>query len=201
MDNLAKLTDERLLAEMSGGNALAFDEFYFRFQDKVYRHAKRFVRFHDQAEDLTQEVFVRLWEQRSKFGDIQDANALLHTLTRNTFLNALKKQRVVSHPLDALKDREPSANSTEFLLNYADAQRIFGEAVGCLPSQTQKVYRMNKEDGLSSDAISAKAGISKNTVKYHLKRSIRHIRSYFALHSPDTIVSLLIVMIFHYLAG
>jgi len=194
MEQLEDFKNAKLLNAVKTGNSAAFNEIYHQYHKKIYGYAYHFTRGREEAEELTQDVFVRLWENRSKIDPERNFDAFLYTLIRNNFLSTLrKKAREKAYSNENLK-QEQSFNAIEDELNAKDTRQIAQEAIESLSPQVKKIYLMSRNDHHTHEEISQLMGISKNTVNNHLKKSLGIMRKYFRTYSPETMLSFILIM-------
>jgi len=189
MEHLYDYTVERLLIAVQIGNSDAFNEVYCRYRKKVQGYAYRFVRCTEEAEELTQDVFVRLWENREKIDPSQNFDAYLFTIIRNIFLGALRRKAKMNVFRNEMLEDEPMMNSIENYMDFKDCQQLANQAIETLPPQAKMAYMLSRNEGFSHENISSQMGITKNTVNNHIKKSLGHIRKHFNSYSPETIIS------------
>lgn len=192
MNQLYDFTSEQLLTALLTGDSAAFDEIYHRYRRKVYGYAYHFTRCAEEAEELTQDVFVRLWENRAKIEPAKNFEAFLYTLIRNNFLGTLRKKAQAAIFRNETLQEEPSINSTDDYMDFKECQDIAGYAIETLSPQVKVAYQLSRGSGRSHEDISMQMGISKNTVNNHIKKSLKIIRTCFKAYSPETILSLLL---------
>ncbi len=194
MEQLEDVKNAKLLNAVKAGDSAAFNEIYHQYRKKTYGYAYHFSRNGEEAEELTQDVFVRLWENRSKIDTQKNFEAFLYTLIRNNFLSVLrKKAREKAYSNENLK-YEPSFNTIEEELNAKETKQIVNKVIESLSPQVKKIYLLSRNDHHTHEEISQLMGISKNTVNNHLKKSLGTLRKYFSTYSPETILSLAIVI-------
>jgi|SRR5690606_15667128 len=181
-------SNEELWGLICVGDEIAFREFYRRMRNKVMGLAYKFVRSSEEARELTQEIFVKIWENREQIDPARNPDALLFTMVRSTFLDEIKKKKRWHDYLQKLNWEEPTTDSTHSHMDLIECQDILSKALESMPPQARRVYRMSREDGLTHKEISEKLSISTNTVNNHIKNSIHHIRQKFAQLSPDTVL-------------
>jgi RNA polymerase sigma-70 factor (family 1) len=194
MEKLDDFENIKLLNAVKTGNPVAFNEIYHRYRQKINGYAFHFTRCREEAEELTQDTFVRLWENRAKIDPKKNFDAFLYTLIRNNFLTTLrKKAREKAYSTEKLK-QEQSFNAIEDELDAKESKQIAQEAINTLSPQVKKIYLMSRNDHRTHEEISQIMGISKNTVNNHLKKSLGVMRKYFSTYSPETILSLILFM-------
>lgn len=190
MQNLYSSDIRQSLAAMKNGEREAFNEIYHTYRKKVYGFAYRFVRDVTEAGELTQEVFIRIWESRDKIDPEKNFDAYIFSIVRSRFLDALKKKARMTAYLGE-QDSEPANDSTDNYINYKESTQILNTAVELLSPQAKSVFLLSRNTGLSHGEIARDLGISKNTVSNHIKKATHIIRSHFRAISPDTILLLI----------
>jgi len=194
MKYLKTLSVKQLLANVKADDGDAFGEIYRLYRKKVYTFAYRFVRCSEDAHELTQDVFVRLWESRGKIDPEKNFDAYLFSMVRSYFLDALKKKTRMS-VYRAENPDEPTDDSTDQYIELRECRKIVMQAIESLSPQARTAYLLSRERGYSHAAISQQMGIAPNTVSNHIKKSLGHIRARFRYLSPDTILPVLLLMI------
>lgn len=193
MEKLDDFKYKKLLNAVRTGDSAAFNEIYHLYRKKVQGYAYHFTRSSEEAEELTQDTFVRLWESRTKIDAEKNFEAFLYTLIKNNFLTALRrKARERNYQSQNIK-QEQSFNAIEDQLDVKESKRIANEAIESLSPQVRKIYLMSRNDHHTHEEISQLMGISKNTVNNHLKKSLGIMRRYFKTYSPETILSVLLM--------
>lgn len=148
-----------------------FSELYLTYYSKLVRFAKEFVIQEEDAENITQDVFIILWENRDFIEHIDNMNAYLFRLVRNKCLDYLKhkvfEQRYVesvqtSYEVDVVED-----NDTEILIRAA---------INSLPKRCRAIFLLSRVEGLKYKEISELLGISVNTVECQMGIALKKLR-------------------------
>lgn len=148
-----------------------FSELYLTYYSKLVRFAKEFVIQEEDAENITQDVFIILWEKRDFIGHIDNMNAYLFRLVRNKCLDYLKhkvfEQRYMecmqtSYEADVTED-----NDTEILIRAA---------INSLPKRCRDIFLLSRVEGLKYKEISEQLGISVNTVECQMGIALKKLR-------------------------
>jgi RNA polymerase sigma-70 factor (ECF subfamily) len=180
------LPDElELLRQLIAGDAESFRKIYECYQGKIFLFALRLTKLKPEAEEVVQEVFVRLWEKRENIKVEKNFNTYILTITKNMILDRLKKaaydktiQQNIYQNMQALQ------NTTVDLLIEKELTRLHQQAIDRLSPQRKIVFKLSREEELSYEEIAEKLGISKNTVRNQITDSLKSIREYIAGH-PD----------------
>lgn len=187
------LYDEvELLQKIAKGNERAFKIIYDQYKKKIYHYAMGFLHSEVYAEEVMQEVFLKIWLMGEEVQSISSLEAYLKTLTRNRSLDTLRKVIVdQKFGLHITKDYSESHNETEESILLNDTRVVLAHAIDKLPRQQREVYLLCQNEGLKYDEVAIRLNISVNTVKTHMKRALASIRSDISNHT--NIVAILIL--------
>lgn len=175
---MKQVEDEEILAKFSTENTRneAFNLLISKYQEKIYWHVRRLVIDHDDADDLVQEVFIKVWKNLAKFRSDSKLYTWIYRIATNesiTFLNK-KKQRNQT-PLD-----EVSAELSESLVasdyfNGDNIQRKLQQALLTLPEKQRLIFNMKYYDDLKYDEISEILGTSVGALKASFHIAVKKI--------------------------
>ncbi|MCO5937030.1 RNA polymerase sigma-70 factor [Mucilaginibacter sp. RB4R14] len=186
---LESFNHEQVLDLVRSGNSDAFHELYRRNRNRVTGFAYRFLHNKEEAKELTQEVFVSLWENRKKIDASKAPEVLLFVMVRSRFLDSLKRKARQLHYLENKIHEEPHLCSTDNYIDFKDCGNIVSKAIETLPKQAKIIYLLSRDNGWSHKEISEHMKLSKKTVNNQITKSTRHIRHYFMHFSPETALS------------
>lgn len=183
MTAYANHTDKELFSLIAKGDQHAFRAFFYRYNNKIFFFTYHIVKQERDAEDLTQDVFLKLWLGRSTLDNIVDPGTYLFVIAKNQALDKLAKNNTIKKGELSISGKlSMISNATEETIFYRDSSELVANAVQHLPQQQQVVYRLSKEEGLARDEIAARLKISPHTVKNHLDVAIHTIRQYLQKH-------------------
>jgi RNA polymerase sigma-70 factor (ECF subfamily) len=172
--------EKALLARLAAGQADAFATLFNHYQEPVTQFIARFVKLPQLAEDLSQEVFLKIWQQREKLSDLQSFRAFLFIVARNHTLNALQTAGRSQAAIGAISrqalDLRAASPTDDHVLSreYLDFLR---RVVDDLPPRSREVFRLCREQQLSYDEVAAQLGISRNSVKNHMVHSMKVLKA------------------------
>lgn len=176
------LTDEKLVARTLTGDRSAFKALVERHYSAVYRLCRSILRHPEDAEDATQEVFVRVYEALGQFAGRGAFGAWLRRLTVNHCLNrvqsAAAQTAARSYSLDLLADTLPASNESDPEVRFWRAQeqaRIQTELEYLPPSQ-RAALGLRLLEGLSYEEIADLMGVPVNSVRSWLHRGRARLR-------------------------
>lgn len=182
-----------LLKSVANSDLDAFRRLYDRYLQKVYSYSYFLTRSSEQAEDLTQELFAKIWIKRTELKSIENFDAWLTTLVRNNAYNFLKRHAIEQKALRRIElSKQPDSVSIDDALIHKEYSKIYQEAIDQLPPQQKKVFLLSRNEGLKQEEIASNLGISLNTVKNHMKAALFSIRTYMKSYVSSLLVWLLL---------
>ncbi|MEC8893409.1 MAG: sigma-70 family RNA polymerase sigma factor [Candidatus Poribacteria bacterium] len=177
------LEDEILVTKLQLGDQDAFDELMRRYKHRIYAYILRSVKNYEDAEELTIEVFFKVYRALHKWKPQAKFSTWLYKIAYNVSIDHHRaKKRHIIHSLDnnLLSIDEPTAkdlgSDPEKLIVEKDRHRVINQAVDHLSRNQKKVFLMNRYDGLQIKEIAEILGIAEGTVKIHLHRAIKKLR-------------------------
>ena len=145
---------------------------------KLYRLCLRFLVHRDEAEDVVQEVYLKLWNMRDKLGEINNLEAFATTVTKNLCLDKLKSRRMIS--MDDLNNQFSTAVSAETdphrLTENLDTFGMVRKIIDQLPDQQKSVIMLRDIDEFSFEEIEQLTGLNINTIRVNLSRARKQVR-------------------------
>ncbi len=177
MTNLPLHTEKELLLLISRDDQTAFTCLLRNYWNKVYTQALIYLKSPQRAQEITQDVFLKIWFARERLIAIQNFPDYLFIISRNEIISALRKKnkQVV----------EPSNNLEEMLMRpdrqlyYKESYNKILQLIGQLPATRKKVFTLSRLEGKSYEEIGSELGISRNGVKDHIVKALNFLRTHF----------------------
>ncbi|MFD2968571.1 RNA polymerase sigma factor [Sphingobacterium bambusae] len=170
------------------GTALSIETYnalYATYCHSVYRNIMKLVKNENDAEDILQDVFVSLWENKDKLSD-RSISGWLFIVSHNKAMDHLKKQlrlTIEQHSIiEEIADLSLDVHDREAL--YLEQLKMVTEAVDALPKRKREVFRLCRLEGYSKDDVAAMMGISYQSVSDYLKQSNKAIKAYIVENYP-----------------
>jgi RNA polymerase sigma-70 factor (ECF subfamily) len=167
-------SDSQLADEIRRGNGAAFDRLFRKYYSPLCDFVMRIVKSHDATEDIVQEVFARLWIDRSDWIPEISVRAYLHKAVRNTALNYLKHLQVIT----SWSSKQPETYSNDVVEEVANRELLSAlqEAIEQLPDGSRTIFLLSREEGLTYTEIADVLNISKKTVETQMGRALKTLR-------------------------
>lgn len=148
------------------------------YRAKVYRFIAQFVKDHTLAEDLTQDIMLKLWCRYEKLFALEDIDNYILKMAKNHIIDHFKKlAREKVYQEEIWQQMQKSANAVESKLAQEDIYNHLNAVLKTLPLRQQEVYTLSKRDGLSLHEIASTLGITIRTARNHLDRALKVIRN------------------------
>ncbi|MFC7526064.1 RNA polymerase sigma factor [Parapedobacter sp. GCM10030251] len=181
-----------LLHRISRNDEEAFGELYREYQPGMRDFFMRYVHADSLAEDLCQELFIKLWNNRQQLGRIREFRPYLHVIARNLALNSLKRIAVSQRALGELLRHYPlQQETTEQAVADREYQVLLDQALSRLPRRSREIFALCREQGKSYDEAASTLGISRNAIKNHMVSTLKVLKS-FAEKQLGVTITLLI---------
>ena len=176
------MEDKLLLQQLRDGSTFAYRTLYYKYWEQTYNNIYKRLKDQEQAEDLTQDVFMQLWLKREETL-IENLPAYLYVTARNSVYKLMGKQsRFV--PIDELLENLAKAeNQTDARLLKNEFMSAYEALIDTLPAGQQAIFRMRYNDGLSPDEIAEALNLSPKTVRNQLGKALVRVKSALGLLS------------------
>jgi RNA polymerase sigma-70 factor (ECF subfamily) len=156
----------------------AFQLLFDTHRNRIYQTALRFLKSPVLAQDVVQDVFLKLWIKRKTLNPDQGAEAWLCVVARNNIFNRLKRLGYEWQAARSIRDVSGSLPPDSDFLHPEEFElkKQLAEAIHSLPTQQRTAFQLSRFEGLSYIEIGDKLHISPLTVKTHIARAISHIK-------------------------
>jgi RNA polymerase sigma-70 factor (ECF subfamily) len=152
-----------------------FNQLMEHLRPKLYRFALSFTRRTDEAEDVVQEVGMKMWERRDELDALRSVEAYAMSAVRNRCLDYARSPH--HHTEEWIESHDTAHGQTPYKsLEQADMAAVVRRLIDRLPEQQQMVIRLRDIEGYELDEISEILGISEGTVRTNLSRARQKIR-------------------------
>lgn len=188
MNGTPQSEENSILELLAQGSEYAFTQVFDRYRDKVYNVAMMFLKSTESAEEVVQDVFMKLWLKREKVTEIKNLENYIFFMARNVVNDRFRRLAVESNHRRSMYKEQMIVNNTSERLEDKQYELMLRKAVDTLSPQQKLVYKLAKMEGLSLDEIAERLNISRLTVKTHLARAMQiireHLKKYLSLYIP-----------------
>jgi RNA polymerase sigma-70 factor (family 1) len=186
---------EKTLKLLAQGSQYAFTQLFDHYRGQIFSVALKFLKSRALAEEVVQEVFLKVWMRREGMVNVLNFEGYLFTIARNQIFDGIKDMAKESSARKEFAHRIQHVNSTDQPLIEQQYNELLHEALSQLPSQQNQIFRLAKIEGLSHQAIAEQLHISRLTVKTHMAKACKTIRHRLQHHITTTILLPMILLI------
>lgn len=169
--------EKELLGRVAEGDEAAFTVLVDAYRNKVFSHALTYVKSYEVAEELVQDIFMKVWTNRHRLPEVEQFKNYLFILGRNQLVSAIRKKVTITTSPD-------SADIAEDLLlpdkqyYYKETYAAIMEGIERMSPRQKEVFTLSRIEHLSYDEISGRLGISKSAVKFHIILALNFLREF-----------------------
>lgn len=190
--------EQELLMRISQGDRTVFKSLYTSYFAYVQRYISLFEPSGNNLDELTQDVFIRVWEKRKHLERVESFRSYLFLITRNVVFNYLRGLKVQQKVRELEETSAPGGNEPEDQLLFKQYYRIALEAMEKLPPGRRKVLKMSIDEGLSLDEIAIELNISRAGVKKQLYAATAFVRQYLQENGELTVLLFVFLSLFEH---
>jgi len=191
VDNLnIDSSDTELLESFKNGNQNAFNLIVRKYQKKVYWIIRKMVLDHDDADDITQEVFLKLYRSLSDFRGESKFFTYVYKIAVNFSLNHINRNKKINlrkSDIDNVNIRSLDKSADEEM-NSKERTFILEEAIKSLPEQQRAVFNMRYYDNLTYEEISAILNKSTGGMKANYFHAVKKIGKFLKNHKKFEVI-------------
>ncbi len=171
------ITDRYLFTAIQKGNEHAFEILFKSYYRDLVQVANQIVKENSVADELVGEVFFNIWSKRENIKLNTSVLGYLIVATRNHALNYLKQQKKIHVAIEEISESvaDTTQDPVQQLINDEN-WNFWQQTINKLPPQRQKVFRMNKLEGLSYAEIACRLSISEKTVRNQVQTALRYLK-------------------------
>ncbi|MGF6848908.1 RNA polymerase sigma-70 factor (family 1) [Chitinophaga sp. W3I9] len=192
--------EQELLLSVAKGDERSFQVLVKQYWPQVYGTALRLTRSPEQAKDLSQDIFLKLWNNRAKLPGVEKVGTFIYVCARNLIMDHLEKKVLHTDNIEFLADHlsEAPFSDPQSGMEYKELEKILLQAIEHLPEKVKTVFVLHRFNGLSHVQISRKLNISVVSSQTYIVRALRSIREYLSRHS-ESVFALLFLASNHFL--
>jgi RNA polymerase sigma-70 factor, ECF subfamily len=188
-------SNTELVKLLKKGDMAAFDAIYNKYCHKLHQFVFMYLKQEEDAEGIVQEVFIKIWESRSKIDIYASFESFLFTIAYNATMSLLRKRLSETKSREYLKSLQ-QIDSADQVIDEIQFKELNNKVQSLLDGLTQRqrdIYLLSREEGLTHEEIAEKLNISKSTVNNHLVTIIKYLRSHI---DKSLIVNILFICLF-----
>lgn len=165
------------LNKLRKGDHNAFDKIYLHYSPKVRHFLMGFIKNAEEANDMTQEIFYKIWVNRETISKVESFNAYLFRIARNMIYDYFEHQQIVENYQQKQQEQSPIFEDLiEEELYAKELSLLIDLTIEKMPPQRRLIFIMSRKEGFSNEEIALKLNINKRTVENHLTQALADLR-------------------------
>jgi len=178
-----EISDQEILEEfrVADTKERAFSKLVAKYQEKLYWHIRRMVSIHDDADDVLQNVFIKIWKNLEKFQENSKLYTWMYRIATNealTFIN--KRKRKATTPLETDDYNLGAMLSADPYFEGDEIQIQLEEAIDTLPDKQKLVFKLRYYEEMKYDEMSELVGTSVGALKASYHHAVKKIESFLS---------------------
>jgi len=174
------LDDNYIRSGLLSENSSIFEELFHELYNKLCNYALRFLSSPEEAEEVVQQCFVKLWERRTSADSIKSFKSYLYKSVHNSCLNLFEHEKIKRQYASEAEYKLKQIYTSEFQVSYSDDLKdkleLFIEE---LPEKNKEVFKLRFYEGYNTKEVSEMLQITPRTVETHVSKSLKILRDCF----------------------
>jgi RNA polymerase sigma-70 factor (family 1) len=169
--------EQELLRLVAQGDMQAYQQLFDWYWDQVYGIGLRLTKTPEQAKDLAQDIFLKLWDNRTKLTGVRDFRSYLFVITRNLIHDQIRTKIFHESNREFLTNYFAyNESSPQELLEQKELGEALNAAICKLPSRLREVFNLRRSEGLSHVEIAKRLNITTISSKTYMVRALMSLR-------------------------
>lgn len=171
--------EKKLFLQIAEGDEVAFSAVFHEYNSKLFSVVLRITKSESEAEEIIQNVFLKLWLNRNMLTEIEKPGAWLYKIASNLALTFLRKKAVQHRYENTFQLQETSPqDEIQSSLDAKELNKCIYQAIENLPPGRREIYKLSRQQGLNRMEIARQMGIAESTVKNQLGSALKFIQQY-----------------------
>lgn len=171
-----RTSDQNLVESLQKGDLKAFDAIFKKYSQKVYRFAIKYLKSREEAEEIVQDLFLKIWENRSKLNKESSLKAYIFTISYHNICRVFRKR---SYQESFVKKIISPANNTydlEEQVHFESLEEQVNELIDKLPPKQKIIFIKSRGEGKNSREIAAEMNLAPGTIDNNISEALKFIR-------------------------
>jgi len=170
------ISETEWILALKEGDLVAFNHLFDRYGKRLYHFSIGYLKSAENAEEIVQEVFLRIWETRFELSAQKSIEAYLFTIARNGILNTIRKSKSEQAYLNYTKINSGKSVLLDEELNFNELEEAYNQVIEQLSPRRKEIFLLSKAQSFSNVEIAKKMNISVKTVENQMTSAISEIR-------------------------
>lgn len=177
--------DNELITRLHKDDIRAFELIYSRYAVNLYRFALKYLRSEDEAQEMVQSIFVKIWDLRKKIKTDTSFKSFIFTIAYNNMCKLFRKRKYNKEFVNEILYLNHPSSETERSIDYKSLIDSLEKIIEKLPEKQKTVFIKSRYEGKSTREIAEDVGLSPGTVDNYISASINFIKSRLKFIADD----------------
>ncbi len=171
--------NSELVKLLKKGDVMAFDAIYNKYCRKLHGFVLMYLKQEEDAEEIVQEVFIKIWNSRDKMDVYASFESFLFTIAYNATMSLLRKRMTEAKSREYLKSVQQIEGAEEVIeeLQFKELNDQLESLLERLTPRQKEIFHLSREEGLTHAEIAQKLNISESTVNNHLVTILKFLKN------------------------
>ena len=177
------MVEKDLLARLKNADEEAFTQIFEMYVKKVYQFVLSYNKEKTEAEDITQNVFIKIWEKKLSINIDKSFEGFIFTIAYRLVIDYFRKNSVHFHRTTIIGLAEESIASqvnSDDLLKRHNLESLYEKALQSLTAKRKEIFLLSRHNGLSNKQIAEQLGISIKTVENQMTAALSSLKAFFS---------------------
>lgn len=171
-------SDKELIRMLKKGNIEAFNQIFYAYSSKLYYFAYGYLKSKEDAEEMVQEIFTKIWEKRADIKEEFQFRSYLFSIAFNYIKKQFRAKALLNKYVEFATPDNIKTEQTKEEVDYASLKSIVDQLVEEMPEKRRAVFVKSRFEGKNAKDISVEMNISQSTVENHLNQALRFLRQH-----------------------
>jgi RNA polymerase sigma-70 factor (ECF subfamily) len=186
MKNLSPYEQQTLICQLKAGDKQAFNQLFYQHERKLYNFSCKLLHSQEDAEEIVQEVFIRVWEHRSTLKEDLPFEAFIIRIAKNLIYNkAKRKVNEYAYKEYCIKHLNKALLTTENEVNFNALEELTSHFIEQLPPKRKIIFTMSRVRGLTNQEIANQLNISTSTVENQINKALKAFKHHLYQNDVD----------------
>ena len=178
MANIPTNSDEELIRKLKKDDIDAFNQLFYTYSSKLYHFGYGYLKSKEDAEEMVQEIFSTIWDNRLKIKEEYQFRSYLFSIAFNYIKKYFRTKAVIKKYADHISSSKIETGETEDKIEYASLKARVDQLVDQMPEKRKAVFIKSRFEGKNAKDISVEMNINQSTVENHLNQALKFLRQH-----------------------
>ncbi len=174
------ISDSDLIFRLQNGDLKAFDQIFNKYGDRLYGFALSYLKSTEEAEEITQDVFLKIWENRSKLKNESGLKSYLFTIAYHDMCKFFRKKEIHAKFIEEKSNQLPSSLNLEEQLEYKATLEEVERLIEKLPEKQKQIFIKSRKEGKTTLEISQEMNLAPGTIDNHISEALKFLRKHIS---------------------